>query len=353
MNDPGHSSPDPSSLGPTPPGPSLIDQRLRQLADALAEQLDPEEVEEVLQRLQPAGPSLRAMILGLGLLLSERSTKAAGEYLRQAPLLIDRLEQDEWGPWVGSAMKVASRSAVTAVRYVRESPQLFAEIESAALRRLVIACADQCAERDGGLALELSRQAPAVIRLLPSEPTDAPAELVRHWAELGGRLAAQDSILASEYFKQSAPFLLHLPASALQVWAELGGTLVQPNQLGKPDYLPALEYFRVSPEWLGAVTPSELRPNLLTLVRALTDEPPEHRVNLLKQAPQWLQAIPSASQRLWLLERVRALAEESPAAAMVLLSKGASWSNDYCCARRKPASPARRMTRPKRSGVVV
>jgi hypothetical protein len=236
--------------------------------------------------------------------------------------LVNRLGEEEWGPWVGAGLKIAARSAVAAVRYFRESPQLFAEIEAVDLRRLVIACADQCAERDAGLALELLRQAPAVIRLLPSEPAAGRSESVRRWAELGGRLASQDSILASEYFKQSAPFLLHLPASALQIWAELGGTLVQPNQLGKPDYLPALEYFRVSPEWLGAIAPSELRSDLLTLVRALTDESPDRRVSLLKQAPQWLQAVPSASQRQWLLERVRSLAAESPSAAVALLSKG-------------------------------
>jgi len=344
MNDPHPSPPDPSSPGPAASSPSLIDQRLRQLAIALSEQLDPDEVDEAQQRLQPADPSLRAMILGLGLLLTERSAKAAGEYLRQAPLLVNRLDQEEWGPWVGVGLKIAARSAVAAVRYFRESPQLFAEIETAELRRLVIACADQCAEGDAGLALELLRQAPAVIRLLPPELPSAPAgarsELARRWAELGGRLASQDSILASEYFKQSALFLLHLPAAALEVWAELGGTLVQPNQLGKPDYLPALEYFRVSPEWLGAVTPSELRAQLLTLVRALTDEPPDRRVHLLKQAPQWLQAIPSVSRRQWLLEQVGRLAPQHPAAAIALLSKGGELVRRFLL-RAPQAGPAR------------
>ena len=300
------------------------------MAESLSQQLDPDEVAEALTRLQPAEASLRAMIMGLGLLLAERSVKATGEYLRQAPLLIDRLAEAEWGPWVGVGMKIAARSAVTAVRYFRESPSVFADIESIDLRRLALECADRCAERDAGLALELLRQAPAVIRVLPPElspgpshdPAGARAESVRRWAELGERLAEQDSILASEYFKHSALFLLHLPASALRVWAELGGTLVQPNQLGKPDYLPALEYFRVSPEWLGAVTPPELRPQLLHLVRAMTDEPPDRRVHLLKQVPQWLQAVSSLPHRCWLLERAGALAGQSPAAAIALLSKG-------------------------------
>jgi nitric oxide reductase NorD protein len=321
MNDHGTSSPD-----PLPPDPSTVQQRVRQLAEALAEQLDPEEVDEALRRLHTTDASLRAMILGLGLLLTEQSAKAAGEYLRQAPLLIDRLGHDEWGPWVGVGLKIAARSSVAAVRYFRETPQLFAEIETLELRRLVFACADGCAEGDAGLALELLRQAPDVIRLLPpglpADPADTRLESVRRWADCGMRLAAQDAILASEYFKQSAPFLLHLPAAALQVWAELGGTLVQPNQLGKPDYLPALEYFRVSPEWLGAVTPSELRAELLALVRSLTDEPPDRRVHLLKQAPQWLQSVPSATQRHWLLNLVRSLTDESPAAAIALLAQG-------------------------------
>ncbi|HUJ80214.1 MAG TPA: hypothetical protein VLY45_07870 [Nitrospiria bacterium] len=321
MTDPGRFTPDPS-----PPPPSTVEQRVRQLAEALAGQLDPEDVDEALRRLHSADSSVLAVILGLGLLLTERSTKAAGEYLRQAPLQLDRLERDEWGPWVGVGLKMAARSSVTAVRYFRETPQLFAEIESTELRRLVIACADRCAEGDAGLALELLRQAPAVIRLLPlqplSESADARLDSVRRWAECGARLASQDSILASEYFRQSAPFLLHVPAAALPVWAELGGTLVQPNRLGKPDYLPALEYFRVSPEWLAAVSPSELRTDLLALVRMLTDEPPDRRVQLLKLAPHWLQSVPSAPQRLWLLEQVRALAEESPAASIALLSKG-------------------------------
>lgn len=321
MNDHGHSFPD-----PVPPDPSTVEQRVRQLAEALAGQLDAEEVDEALRHLHPSDAPLRAMILGLGLLLTERSTKAAGEYLRQAPLQIDRLERDEWGPWVGVGLKIAARSSVASVRYFRETPQLFAEIETPELRRVVLACADRCAEGDAGLALELLRQASAVIRLLPpglpSAPADSRLESVRRWAECGMRLAAQDSILASEYFKQSAPFLLHLPAAALQVWAELGSTLVQPNQLGKPDYLPALEYFRVSPEWLGAVTPSELRAELLALVRSLTDEPPVRRVQLLKQAPHWLQSVPSASQRHWLLQLAHTLAGESPAASIALLAQG-------------------------------
>jgi nitric oxide reductase NorD protein len=334
MNDPDQSSPDqcspaPASHDPDSPRQASIDQRLRQLTESLARQLDPEEVAEALARLQPAEASRRAMIVGLGLLLAERSVKATGEYLRQAPLLIDRLADAEWGPWVGVGMKIAVRSAVTAVRYFRESPSVFADIMSVGLRRVMFECADRCAERDAGLALELIRQAPAVIRVLPpelpSEPshdTDAVrAELLQRWAECGERLAEQDTILASEYFKQSALLLLHLPVSALQVWAELGGTLVQPNQLGKPDYLPALEYFRVSPEWVGAVTPPELRPQLLHLVRAMTDEPPDRRVQLLKQVPQWLQAVSSLPHRSWLLEQAGLLAGQSPAAAIALLSK--------------------------------
>jgi len=330
QSEPGQWPPHPASSGPSSHDPSSIDHRLRQLAESLASQLDPDEVAEALARLQPAEAPLRAMIVGLGLLLAERSVKATSEYLRQAPLLIDRLAEAEWGPWVGVGMKIAARSAVTAVRYFRESPSLFADIESIDLRRLALECADRCAERDAGLALELLRQAPAIIRVLPPElplepshdPVGAQAESVRQWAELGERLAEQDSILASEYFKQSALLLLHLPASALQVWAELGGTLVQPNQLGKPDYLPALEYFRVSPEWVGAITPPELRPQLLHLVRAMTDEPPDRRVQLLKQMPQWLQAVSSLPHRSWLLEWAGTLAGESPAAAIALLSKG-------------------------------
>jgi nitric oxide reductase NorD protein len=340
MNDPDQSVPDQlpphpplpgsASPDPTPPGPASIDRRLLQLAESLAQHLDPDEVAEALARLQPAEASRRAMIVGLGLLLAEQSVKATSEYLRQAPLLIDRLSEAEWGPWVGVGMKIAARSAVTAVRYFRESPSLFADIESNELRRLALECSNRCANRDAGLALELLRQAPAVIRVLPPEPPPEPsydpegarAEALRRWAELGERLAEQDTILASEFFKQSALLLLHLPASALQVWAELGGTLVQPNQLGKPDYLPALEYFRVSPEWVGAVTPPELRPQLLHLVRTMTDEPPDRRVQLLKQVPQWLQAVPSLPHRSWLLERAGTLAGESPAAAIALLSKG-------------------------------
>jgi nitric oxide reductase NorD protein len=340
MNDPDQSVPDQlpphtplpdsASADPTPPSPASIDRRLHQLAESLARQLDPDEVAEALTRLQPAEAPLRSMIAGLGLLLAERSVKATSEYLRQAPLLIDRLAEAEWGPWVGVGMKIAARSAVTAVRYFRESPSLFADIESIDLRRLVLECADRCADRDAGLSLELLRQAPAVIRVLPPEvplersddPAGAQADWVRRWAELGERLAEQDSILASEYFKHSPLLLLHLPASSLHVWAELGGTLVQPNQLGKPDYLPALEYFRVSPEWVGAVTPPELRPQLLRLVRAMTDETPDRRVQLLKQVPQWLQNVSSLPHRSWLLEQAGMLVGERPAAAIALLSNG-------------------------------
>lgn len=327
---PDPASPYMSSPSPDSPRPIPIDYRLHQLTESLAQQLDPDEVTEALARLQPAEAPLRAMIVGLGLLLAERSVKATSEYLRQAPLLIDRLAEAEWGPWVGVGMKIAARSAVTAVRYFRESPSLFADIESIDLRRLALECAERCAERDAGLALELLRQAPAIIRVLPPDlpvepshdPVGAQQVSVRRWAELGERLAEQDPILASEYFKQSALLLLHLPASALQVWAELGGTLVQPNQLGKPDYLPALEYFRVSPEWVGAVTPPELRPQLLHLVRAMTDEPPDRRVQLLKQVPPWLQTVSSLPHRSWLLDQAGTLAGESPAAAIALLSKG-------------------------------
>jgi nitric oxide reductase NorD protein len=330
MNEPDQSVPEPLPSHPVSHEPASYDDRLRQLTESLGRQLDPDEVAEAVARLQPADPSCRAMILGLGLLLAERSVKATGEYLRQAPLLIDRLTEAEWGPWVGVGMKIAARSAVTAVRYFRESPSLFADIDSVDLRRIMLECADRFAGRDAGLTLELIRQTPAVIRVLPPEltpepshdPDSARAELLRWWAELGERLAGQDSILASEYFKQSALLLLHLPVSALQVWAELGGTLVQPNQLGKPDYLPALEYFRVSPEWLGAVTPPELRPQLLHLVRAMTDEPPDRRVQLLKQVPHWLQAVSSLPHRAWLLEQAGSLAGQSPAAAIALLSKG-------------------------------
>ena len=297
-------------------------RRMHELAAALADQLAPGELDELLGQLQPAGDAVRAMILGLGLLLIERSAKATAEYLRQAPLLIGRLTPDEWGPWVGVGLKMAARAAVAAVRYFRESPAMLAEIDPADLRRAVLACADRFAEQEAGLALELVRQAPAVIRVLPDDVVTHRLELLHRWVASGEQLALQERVLASEYFKQSPLVLIHLPATSLADWAELGGTLVQPNRLGKPDYLPALEFFRLSPEWLGALSPPELRSQVLRLVRRVTDESPDRRVQLMRQAPQWLQAVPSAEQRLWLLEQAARLAVPSPGAAVALMERG-------------------------------
>ncbi|MEW6324184.1 MAG: hypothetical protein AB1515_02235, partial [Nitrospirota bacterium] len=306
--------------------PSLERQRIQALAAALADQLDPGELEELIGRLHSAGDAARAAILGLGLLVAERSAKATAEYLRQAPLLAGRLEAEEWGPWVGVGVNIASKSAVAAVRYFRESPAMLAEVTPAPVRRAILNCANRFSEWEPGLALEVVRQAPAVIRLLPDEDFDQGhahrLDLLRRWTMAGEQLAGQDRVLASEYFQRSPQLLMHVPPALLAEWAQLGGTLVQPNRLGKPDYLPALEFFRLSPEWLAALTPSEARARLLQLVRRLTDEPPERRVGLLRQAPQWLQAIPSADQRLWLLEQASALSAQSPEAAAALLERG-------------------------------
>ena len=297
-------------------------QRIDALAGALADHLEPGELDDLLGRLSSAGGSAREMILGLGLLVAERSAKATAEYLRQAPLLIGRLEAEEWGAWVGVGLNIAARSAVAAVRYFRESPATLAEVEPSALRRAVCACANRFAEQDAGLALEVVRQAPAVVRLLPDDAVGRRLELLQRWALAGEQLAQQDTILASEYFKQSAQLLLHLPAASLGDWAGLGSTLVQPNRLGKPDYMPALEFFRLSPEWLGLLTPPEARSRLLQFVRRLTDESPDRRVRLLRETPHWLQAIPSAEQRLWLLEQAIELSVLSPEAAMAVLERG-------------------------------
>ena len=271
------------------------------LARFSGRELDDEIRRAFLESLAALNPSDRSTLFELLEELIGASPKSAAIGLRNLADVLRTLGPTPTLSWLDLGTAMASRSSAAAQKYFSESPDLLSEIPP--LRRLPLL----------RLGLELSDGHAGVImdflRACPHLPAEVGTDDLTVWMETGRRLAEEDTVLAVEYFRISPMVLRQIPIGDLPRWVELGRRLVEPNTLGKPDYLKAIEFFRLSTETLASLEPPDLRKPFLELGVVLSWRSAALGMDYLRSAPTILREIEAPGDRRLFLSQALRLAE--------------------------------------------
>lgn len=235
--------------------------------------------------------------------LASHSPKSAAAWSRKFNAAAATFDPAVLLAWTDLIVALAGQSATAALRTLGESVELICQIPSPKRRHAL------------SLALEMADEyysvLPDFMRTLPAISRDLGAEALSRWAELGGQLTARDAILGVEYFRISAAVTSLVGVATLPLWVELGMRLVGTNPLGKPDYLPALEYFRLSPDFLAGL-PEETRSNFLALTNRIATASAPTASEFIRQAPGHLARMPADPERVLVLGEALKLSEIHP-----------------------------------------
>jgi len=274
------------------------------------EEFKEEERQRLADSLNRLSDSVRSRFSQLIEELLDTSSKAAITCLRQVPVMLDRVGEESLPLWLDLGIELAGQSSVTAVKYFQESPELLAKIPTAPARQQTIMRGIEIAEMHYSVLLDYLRACPAVLQHLP-------LEALPDWIELGISLSDEDPILAVEYFRASPEIVNELGVADLQTWAMIGRQLVRPNQMGKPDYLPAIEFFRLSASTLAQIRPRDLAPMLLSLIQAVIPSSPRIAMELMNALPEILLPMGSSEFRKLAVRLGLEIAAACPPAAGV------------------------------------
>jgi hypothetical protein len=267
-------------------------------------ELDPTQRQAFFRAVDSLSPSDRSTLFELLEELIETSPKSAAIGLRNLARVLGTLGPTPALSWLDLGTSMASQSSTAAQKYFLESPDLLAEIDP--VRRLPLL----------KLGLELSEGHCVVlmdfIRACPHLPPGIGTEDLTVWMETGRRLAEEDTVLAVEYFRISPMVLGQIPIADLPRWVELGRLLVEPNVLGKPDYLKAIEFFRLSTETFASLDPPDLRRPFLELGIGLSRKAAVLGMDYLRSCPAILREMESPAHRRLFLAQAQRLADAIP-----------------------------------------
>lgn len=240
------------------------------------------------------------------------SSKAAAALDDVLPSVQPLLGVSDLTSWVDLGCAIATGSAVSAVKYFRESPSLLERLP--AVRRTgILQVARGLAQREPNVALEFLRHAVPLVEGFDD------IELAQ-WARIGGSIAEQDYDAAIEYVRESPALAGVIPTDVFSLWGDLGVLLSKEDRSVK-DFL-ALSYFRSSADWLRAVREPDLRaPALALACRVAAAEfpagtprrPGQVAIDVLQYLHSLLDALPSASTRHAFLASGTRVAERAPA----------------------------------------
>ncbi|MBI3597384.1 MAG: VWA domain-containing protein [Nitrospirae bacterium] len=264
-------------------------------------ELDPSQQQAFFKAVDALSPSDRSTLFELLEELIEASPKSAVIGLRNLTRVLGTLDPTQALSWLDLGTSMASQSSTAAQKYFLESPDLLSEIHP--LRRLPLL----------RLGLELSDGHCGVlmdfIRACPHLPPGIGTDDLTVWMETGRRLAEEDTVLAVEYFRISPMVLCQISIADLPRWVELGRHLVEPNTLGKPDYLKAIEFFRLSTETLASLEPADLRRPFLELGIGLSRRSAVMGMDYLRSCPAILREMESPTHRRLFLSQAQQLAD--------------------------------------------
>ncbi|MBI3995887.1 MAG: VWA domain-containing protein [Nitrospirae bacterium] len=281
------------------------------LTEFCARELDAASQQTLFERIASLPPSDRSTLLELLEELISTAPKAAVVGVRAVARVLQTPAPAHAFSWLDLGTAMAIQSSTTAQKYFSDSPDLLAAADPERRQALLT------------LGLELSDGHHSVVMDFIRAGTQLPvgigkAELTV-WMEAGLRLAEEDRVLAVEYFRISPEVLRRIPVADLPVWVQLGRRLLEPNALGKPDYLKVIEYFRLSADTLSELEPADLRRPFLDLGMILAGRSASIGMDYLRACPVILREFDSPSHRRLILSQGRRLAEAAGLESSVVL----------------------------------
>ncbi|TAK01720.1 MAG: hypothetical protein EPO39_14035, partial [Candidatus Manganitrophaceae bacterium] len=263
----------------------------------LSSTLDADEVARVLSGLAPLDPAAQKNAVNIGLILSDFSTKAATEYFRAVPAVLQSIGSDELAGWVGMGIQIAQQSSAGGIRFFKQGAAVFSKLSSKPLRERFIKLGITLAERDYNLALEYYQQAPVLLAHV-SLSEGALAE----WAEQGFALGKQDYTLAVEYFRTTPSLLVLLPIELLPKWISVG------QKISSEKVLATLQFVRTSPEVFSKISSNADRTRLLDLAAEVAERQPALAATLFTEAASILPSFQALHLEGVLLDKALTLA---------------------------------------------
>ncbi|MBI3804268.1 MAG: VWA domain-containing protein [Nitrospirae bacterium] len=273
--------------------------------------LDADEIARMIEGLSAIPPAAQKQAVDIGLILSDFSKKAAAEYFRAAPAVLQSIDPEELAGWVGMGIQIAQQSSAAGIRFFKLAPAVFPKLTSKTLRTHFIQLGLSLAERDYNLALEYYQQAPALLAQVALSEAD-----LTFWAEQGVALGKEDYTLAVEYFRISPSLLLLLPIGLLSKWITIG------RKLSSGKILSTLQFIRTSPETFSQIPSNADRERLLDLTSEVAERHPELAAKLFSEAAAILPAFQALRLEGVLLDRTLLLARFDGELAAALFLNG-------------------------------
>jgi hypothetical protein len=283
---------------------------LEPIRTLLSATLDADEVTRILSELSRFDPSLQKNAVNIGLILSDFSTKAAAEYFRAVPSVLQSIGPDELAGWVGMGIQIAQQSSAAGIRFFKQGAAVFSKLPSKSLRDRFLRLGLSLAQRDYNLAMEYYQQAPALLANVAL--TEA---ALAEWAEHGFALGKQDYTLAVEYFRTTPSLLILLPMELLPKWIAAG------QKLSSGKVLATLLFVRTSPELFAKISSNADRVRLLDLTAEVAERNPALAAKLFTEAAAILPPFQSLHLEGVLLNKALTLARfDGELAATLFLS---------------------------------
>ncbi len=274
------------------------------LIDRLASELGVAKSEVLVARLTEVAekPDTVQVVQDLLDELEEASAKAARAAKEALPELDRRAGLSLIIPWLDLGVAVAESSGATALKYFKDTPLILGLIEPADSRASVLVVGLEIADQDANVALEYLRAAPQIVSVVPHSDLGL-------WLTIGIEVTKVDVVVGLEYIRQIPTLAPVLPIGEVRSWLSFGMKLIEPNTLGKPDYIAVMEFLRRSPAILGEIEQPAVRSKVLSLGTVLSDHSPESGAVWLGESPRLLRALPSAEWQIKVLQYGSLLAE--------------------------------------------
>ncbi|HEV8243722.1 MAG TPA: VWA domain-containing protein [Nitrospirales bacterium] len=287
------------------------DELSKKLMALLAESLDRAAAARLAGQLIGSGQG--TALLELLTELRESSRKAASAAIEALPEVFAILGEESVVIWIDLIVSLSEQSGAAAIKFCKESSELLGTMD-AAIAQSALTMTLELAEQDANVALEAFRQAAGVVAL-------AGIDALPIWAHIGADLAKLDYVLGVEFFRLGRDILKVLPVEDLKTWASVSVKLVTPNNLGKPDYMAALVFFRTSAVLLEDLATPGVRRRVLALTGMLADRLPDQAIEFFGEAPGWLRRIPDSQWQERVLQYGGLVAERDTAAALAYLRR--------------------------------
>ena len=284
------------------------------LTQLLAREAGRDSASLIVQRIEDSRVRLAAVTT-----LLEELESASPKAFRSAVDALSELERrgalSSLESWLDLGVALAESSGASALKYFRDSPLILGVIESPAARSAVLSAGLELADRDPNVALEYLRTAPQMLSVVPFDDLGG-------WMDVALELVQVDVVVGLEYIRQIPMVAPVLPLSEVRSWLSFALKLIQPNAIGKPDYLPTMEFLRASPAILGDIEEVPVRARVVGVGALLAEQQPEFGIAWLSESPRVMRALPTTDWRIKVLQYGRLLGEKDAQAALAFLRRG-------------------------------